>query len=92
MTTQKIIYQVDSEDLIMFAEKIMCDTKKQLLADLEAGKIERYLTGTEVCEMLSVEATTLWRWCKRGYITPIKIGGKTRYRLSDVKQIAEGGR
>ena len=33
---------------------------------------------------------TLWRWAKVGYLVPINVGGKRRYRMSDVKRILEG--
>jgi predicted site-specific integrase-resolvase len=36
-----------------------------------------------------VTKPTLWSWNKKGYLTTIKIGGKRRYRMSDVKKILE---
>ena len=35
----------------------------------------------------SIDASTLWRWRKRGYLVPVSIGGKRRYRLSEIKKI-----
>jgi len=33
----------------------------------------------------------LWRWAKRGYLVPIEVGGKRRYRMSEVKAILNVG-
>jgi predicted site-specific integrase-resolvase len=37
-----------------------------------------------------VDLSTLHRWHKSSYLTHIEIGGKRRYRMSDVKKILEG--
>jgi predicted site-specific integrase-resolvase len=39
---------------------------------------------------LGISETTLWRWNKIGYLVPINIGGKRRYKMSDVRRILEG--
>jgi len=33
------------------------------------------------------DPSTLWRWEKVGYLTPVRIGGKVFYRRSDIDQI-----
>lgn len=33
------------------------------------------------------DPSTLWRWEKAGYLTPVKIGVKVFYRRSDIDQI-----
>jgi len=43
-----------------------------------------------VAEMLDVDKSTLWRWAKIGYLVPINVGGKRRYRMSDVNRILNG--
>lgn len=51
---------------------------------------EVYKTPEETANMLQVNKSTLWRWAKQGYLVPIKWGGKTRYKLSDIKNCMEG--
>ena len=53
-------------------------------------KKETYLTPDEVADMVGVSKNTLWRWEKEKYLIPIKVGRKSRYKLSDVKSILEG--
>jgi excisionase family DNA binding protein len=51
---------------------------------------ETYLTVSEAAKTLGITASTLWRWGKDGYLKPVKIGSKSRYKLSDIKKIKEG--
>jgi predicted DNA-binding transcriptional regulator AlpA len=48
---------------------------------------EQYLTRKQTAEMLGVDLSTLWHWNNENYLCPIKIGGKRRYKMSDVKKI-----
>ena len=49
------------------------------------------LTTNQVLERLKVSRTTLWVWVKKKYIVPIEIGGRQRYKLSDINAILESG-
>lgn len=53
-------------------------------------KDESYLTVEEVAKKLHITKPTLWRWDKSGYLKRIKVGGKVRYRESDVIKLMEG--
>jgi excisionase family DNA binding protein len=50
---------------------------------------ETYPSVDQVAKMLDVDKSTLWRWNKQGYLKHIEIGGKRRYRMSDVKKKLE---
>ena len=50
----------------------------------------KYLTANETAKHLGVDISTLWRWDKTGYLTKVRVGGKVRYRLSDVTKLMEG--
>lgn len=79
-------------DLKQFALDIIESTKKELEDVVIADKAETYPSPKRVCEILDVDASTLWRWNKRGYLCPAEVGGKRRYRMSDVNAILNGGR
>ena len=32
---------------------------------------------------------TLWHWGRKGYLKPVKIGNKARYRFSDIRHILD---
>lgn len=64
------------------------------VADLEHAVAQRdavtYLTREQVMAKLNVVPSTLWRWQKRGYLVPVKVGGENRYRSTDIDKILEG--
>lgn len=50
--------------------------------------IDRLLSDHEVAEMLSCARSTLWRWAAEGVVPkPIKIGGTSRWRMSDIEAV-----
>lgn len=57
---------------------------EQLIVD---ANTETYGSPDIVAKALDVDKSTLWRWRKQGYLVPIEVGGKRRYRMSDVKKI-----
>ena len=77
---------VSVADLKEFA---LCVVTEAMAAKEEKTE-ERYLTPDVVADMVGVSKNTLWRWEKEKYLIPIKVGRKSRYKLSDVKSILEG--
>jgi hypothetical protein len=66
---------------------------KLSIAELERQRNtqpEQYLTRKQAAEMFDIYLSTLWRWRKQNYLVPLEVGGKCRYRMSDVKKILEG--
>lgn len=74
-------------DLVEANKGLIEETKRELEHSLKASKSETYLTREKVMEILEVSPTTLWRWEKCGYLIPISIGSKRRYRHSDIMKI-----
>lgn len=83
---------VSLPDLKEFAHEIVDLTKKELQQQILEANSETYLSPKKVCEVLDVDLSTLWRWNKKGYLCSIEVGGKRRYKMSDVKTILNGGR
>lgn len=63
------------------------ETKRQLEQRINDEKSETYPSREKVMEILDVSVATLYRWQKSGYLVPLTIGGKRRYKMSDVKRI-----
>lgn len=78
---------VKAGDLIEAVNYCVDKTRKDLEQQITDSKTETYPTPTQVAEILQVDLSTLWRWKNKGYLVPIEIGGKRRYRMSDVKRI-----
>jgi predicted site-specific integrase-resolvase len=60
---------------------------EQLIQD---SNQETYISPKKCAEILDCDLSTLWRWKKSGYLAPVEIGGKRRYKMSDIKKILEG--
>ena len=74
-------------DLKEFAQDIIAQTKKELEDLVIAQKSEAYISRQRASEMLGVDSTTLWRWSKRSYLVPSNVGGKKRYKMSDINRL-----
>lgn len=81
---------VTAADLRDFASELISQTKEQLEQEISDNKAETYLSTDKVQEIMGISKTTLWRWKKRKYLVPIRVGGNERYRMSDIKKIMEG--
>ena len=79
-------------DLRDWHKEVIEDTRRELEAVVISDKAESYLTPKQVTEMLGCDLTTLWRWNNKKYLCPIQVGGKRRYRMSDIKKILNGGK
>ena len=78
---------INAEDLRIYYESLIKDTISQLSPKKEK---EVYLDVKQTCDILQVDRSTLWRWDKTGYLKPYRIGGKVRYRLSEIDKILGG--
>jgi transcriptional regulator with PAS, ATPase and Fis domain len=81
---------INAGQLIEAIDYCVQTTRKELEQQITDANTETYPSRKKVAEMLDVDQSTLWRWQKQGYLIPIEIGGKRRYKMSDVKRILEG--
>ena len=84
-----VIVSIRAADLLAANEELIKRTRQELEQLITANTVT-YPSAKKVAEMLDVDKSTLWRWAKVGYLVPINVGGKRRYRMSDVKRILEG--
>ena len=84
-----IIIQVSSEDLKAFAQEILIGAKSIAMIEAEAAaNSDQLLTIDEAARLLSVSKMTLYRWDQNGILKKVEIGGKRRYRKSDIERLA----
>lgn len=87
-----ITVSLNIEDLREWHKEVIQDTKREIEQTILADKAETYPGPRQVSEILNVDVSTLWRWKKRGYLVPVEIGGKRRYKMSEVKALLNGER
>ena len=47
---------------------------------------EKYLTRKETAKLLQISLVTLNEWSKRGYVQSYRIGGRIRYKLTEIDE------
>jgi len=77
-------------ELVEANSLLIQETKRELEQLITDQNTETYPSREKVMELLDVSSATLWRWDKMGYLHPLNVGGKRRYRMSDVRRILEG--
>ena len=82
---------VTASDLIEVVDYCVQTTRKELEQIIQDSATETYLSPKKAAELLEVNTSTLWRWQKQSYLKPIELGGKRRYRKSDIDKILKGG-
>ena len=79
-----------ADDLKQTIIETVNEARKKMEEDIALNNVETLLTTNQVLERLAISRTTLWNRNKSGYIQPVEIGGKLRYKLSDVNAILKG--
>lgn len=79
--------EISIGDLMEANMLLIAEVKRELEQTIADEKAETYLSRDKVMKVLDVSAATLWRWQRQNYLVPINVGGKRRYRRSDVNRI-----
>lgn len=82
--------KISAEDLHNFADELINRAVNEV-ALVNQEKNEQLLNKEEAKRLLGVCDATLWHWANKGYLMPVKIGTKVRYRASDVNKILGEG-
>ena len=83
-----VIFQISGKDLKAFAHEILIGAKAIAKAEADAAaKSDELLTIQEVSSLLEVSNMTLYRWDQTGILKKVWIGGKRRYRKSDIERL-----
>jgi hypothetical protein len=78
---------VKAGELLEMVEYCVQSTKKALEQQITDSNTETYPSPDQVSKILNVDKSTLWRWNKSNYLKPIEVGGKRRYRMSDINNL-----
>jgi len=83
-----VIFQVSGENLMAFAEQILLGAKSVAMIEAETAAIsDQLLTIGEAAKLLHVSKMTLYQWDQSGVLKKVEIGGKRRYRKSDIDRL-----
>lgn len=82
-----VTINVKVDDLLIVLDEAIKRAKEEFSPKDE----ETYLTTDKTADILGVDRSTLWRWKKSGYLIPIEVGGRRKYKESDIKRILGEG-
>lgn len=89
LSPENMVLQLKKEDLKEFANQILHGAKSIAMLEAEAAATsDQLLSIDEVAKLLSVSKMTLYRWDQNGILKKVEIGGKRRYRKSDIERLA----
>lgn len=78
---------INIKELQAWHKEVIEDTRRELEDVILSDKTETYPSPKQVCEIYGINLVTLWRWGQKGYLVPIELGGKRRYKMSEVKAL-----
>ncbi len=77
-------------DLLEANEALVRKVRREVERELEQRREEygnTLVPREDVLRMLKVDPSTLWRWEKAGYLSPVRIGVKVMYRKGDLDRV-----
>lgn len=89
-TFPNISVTIKLSELIEFGKLLIAETKREFEQQTKEQNTETYPTRKEVMDILGVSTSTLWHYKKKGLLKPLDVGGRVKYRMSDVKRFMEG--
>ena len=89
MTGKKVYYNIGHDDLVDFANLIIKKTKEEDSRLRKEEAASEFYTRAEVKDLLHVCDSTLTKWAARKYLVPVRVGGKTMFRKTDVRKILD---
>lgn len=88
--TPNISISVRGGDLVMFGRDLISQAQREFHQEKVDVCQNDLIEYKEALALFGISGQTLWRWRKRGYLTPVQVGGKLKYRRSDCERILQG--
>lgn len=82
-----ITVAIKRRDLNSAFTELIDRTIEKYRAEIEQNPRDILYTIKQVCQILSVDKSTLWRWSQSGYLVPTKVGDLPRYRKSQIDEL-----
>jgi transposase-like protein len=83
---------IGANDLRTFAQTVAAQTRQEIEQQIAEDRMESYVSPKRAAEIFDIDPSTLHRWKMRGYLVPVAVGGKRRYRMSDINDILNHGK
>ena len=80
-----VILQVSAEDLQNVIQNVVNNLIER--HDKKDKKADKFISTKQFCEVVDITRSTAWRWTKCGCLVLVRVGGKVRYKVSDVERV-----
>jgi hypothetical protein len=81
------LHNTTPEQLAETILKGVDDRLRQFEKNFEPREADEYLTAKELEKVLKISAVTRWNWGQKLILKPKKIGNRTYYLRSDIKEL-----
>ncbi|WP_374462951.1 helix-turn-helix domain-containing protein [Chryseobacterium sp.] len=80
-------------DLIQeMRRELIPDIKRELKEEFQPKEPTVYLTRQEVCDLLSIDMSTLHRWRKDGVLIAYGLGNRIYFKRNEIQELIEKNR
>lgn len=80
-------------DLIQeMRRELIPDIKRELKEEFQPKEPIVYLTRQEVCDLLSIDMSTLHRWRKDGVLIAYGLGNRIYFKRNEIQELIEKNR
>ena len=89
---EKRMIDLSSTDMVeILKSALLPEIRNEIKTQIQPPKKEQYLSRKEVCEIFSIDFSSLWRWTTKGTLTAYNIEGKVLYKQSEIDAAIEAG-
>ncbi len=79
-----ILQSIDKETLSVLISETVRVQLEEVLKSYSPKDSEELLTRAEVCELLKIDASTLWHWTNKGKVKAYGIANRRYYKKSEL--------
>ncbi len=84
MDTIQFIGTSPSDLINALKNSLIPELEEKLSKQFQPKQPTEYLTRSEVCELLKIDRSTLWRWTKNGTLTAFGVQNRVYYKRSEI--------
>ncbi len=87
MSTIQFIGTNPTDLITELKNSLIPELTAQLSAQFQPKEPTEFLTRNEVCAMLKINLSTLYRWCKDGTLSSFGIGNRVYFLRSHIEEV-----
>jgi predicted DNA-binding transcriptional regulator AlpA len=83
--------EISAAELLETVRNVTNETIERYEQQRQQQQPDRLLTRKQAAARLMVNETTIWRHVKRGYLSPVEVGGKRFFKQTQLDSILQKG-